>query len=710
MEFSKTIYRWALAATMTSCLGYKTFAATDYNVPSYGVVPNQQQLKWHDMEMYAFVHYTLNTYTGKEWGMGDEKPELFQPTHYDPEQIVKTIADAGLKGIVFTCKHHDGFCMWPTETTTHDIASAPWKNGQGNVVDDMVKACRKYGIKFGVYISPWDRNHSTYGTPEYIKVFRKQLEEILTKYKDDIFIVWQDGACGGDGFYGGDKLEKREVDKVDYYKWRETWDYVKTLVPDACIFSDIGPDVRWVGNERGYARYPHWSTITPVGLNGRPPAPGLLDEKVNEVGTPNGKEWIPAEVDVSIRPGWFWHQEQNNQVKSPERLLSIYFESVGRGANLNLNVPPDKRGRIHENDVESLQEFSRMLNRMYSKNYADNAQVSVSSVHPNTSKDSVLDRKRTTFWMANDDDKQAQVCLKLPEVRTFDVIRLAEPIQNGQRIRSFNVEVKKDGKWIPWLSGESVGARVILPGDEVTTDEIRINILKSDASPALSEISLWTKPFAVMAPKAVREASGKVVLQGAPSAVIRYTLDGSEPNENSTQYDQPISMVNGGELKAKSYLKGTSSATLTEIMPMATNDWKVVSAPGAAVDNHLLFDGNEATLWHTSHQNGEQAPPQSIEIDMGKTVPVQSVLYTPRQDGHFHGIANKYEVYLSEDGKSWGQPVAQGEFSNIKNHPIRQQIDLAKPISARYMKFVVPSVIESNHVTIAELGVLQDKK
>ena len=271
--------------------------------------PTVGQLAWHDMEMYAFVHFTINTFTGKEWGYGDEKPELFNPSDFDADDLVKTLADAGFKGVVLTCKHHDGFCLWPTKTTRHSVASSPWKNGKGDVVKDVSRACKKYGLKFGVYLSPWDRNASSYGTPEYIRMYRRQLKELATGY-GPLFLAWFDGANGGDGYYGGAR-EKRSIDRSTYYQWKTTWGELKKLQPKAVIFSDVGPDVRWVGNESGYAGYPCWATYTPVPLQaGTEPSPGTVRYQLGVEGTVDGKYWIPAEVDVSIRPGWFWHDHE----------------------------------------------------------------------------------------------------------------------------------------------------------------------------------------------------------------------------------------------------------------------------------------------------------------------------------------------------------------------------------------------------------------
>ncbi|SEH70410.1 alpha-l-fucosidase [Akkermansia glycaniphila] len=690
------------------CLGACLPNESRAEVPKpYGAVPTPEQLQWHDMEMYAFVHFTLNTYTGKEWGGGDESPELFNPTDYDPDQVIGTLADAGFKGVILTCKHHDGFCLWPTKTTKHSVASSPWKGGKGDMVKDYAEACKRHGVKFGVYLSPWDRNHPAYGTPEYVNVYREQLKELLTQY-GPVFIVWHDGAGGGEGYYGGAK-DSRTVDKSSYYDWPNTWKLVKSLQPHAVIFSDVGPDVRWVGNESGFAGYPCWATYTPKGLNGKPPGPGCNVYQEGVQGTVNGKFWIPAEVDVSIRPGWFWKAHENGRVRTPENLMKLYFESVGRGADLNLNVPPDSRGRIHENDAASLKEFSRLLKQMYSLNLADGASVKFSSNGTAKSSEDVLDRKRATFWMAAEDDRNPAVVVKLPEARTFDVIRLSEPIQLGQRIRKFSVFVKENGQWVPWVNGSSVGPRVLLLGKSVTTDELKLVVEASDAPAALSEFSLWQKPQIVSAPAVSRDASGSVTLRGGDGCTVRYTLDGSEPGSSSSEYKAPLNLPDGGVLNVRAFVGNSSSATTNAVLPVATSGWKIVSAESGASDPARMIDGKDDTLWHTHAGSGEIPPPQTIDIDMGCEIPVASVLYTPRQDGNTKGIVNNYEVYVSKDGKEWGKAAAAGEFSNIKANPIRQRIDLAEPATGRFLRFVAKSAIDGNHVTVAELGILPAK-
>src|ERR1022692_1654819 len=341
------ITRRTLLAGLPAALG----AARTVAPPTpYGAIPSPRQMAWHDLEFTGFLHFTVNTFTDKEWGYGDEDPNLFNPRKFDAETIVGALADAGMRGVILTCKHHDGFCLWPTKTTDHSVAQSAWRDGKGDVVRDISQAAARHNMKFGVYLSPWDRNSAQYGTPEYIKTYRAQLSELLTGY-GPIFEVWHDGANGGDGFYGGARAQ-RTIDKNTYYDWPRTWEMIRAMQPDAVVFSDVGPDVRWVGNERGMAADPCWATFDPVGEDGGPASPGNVLVTESNSGQRHASRWLPAECDVSIRPGWFWHEAENARVKKPAQLASLYYQSVGRGAALLLNVPPNRDGLLSAEDID----------------------------------------------------------------------------------------------------------------------------------------------------------------------------------------------------------------------------------------------------------------------------------------------------------------------------------------------------------------------
>ena len=320
----------------------------------FGPLPSERQLAWHELEFYAFVHFNMNTFTNKEWGFGDEDPALFNPTELDCRQWARICKNAGMKGIIITAKHHDGFCLWPSDYTEHSVKNSSWKNGQGDVLRELADACNEYGLKMGVYLSPWDRNNADYGKSEYIDYYRNQLREILTDY-GEIFEVWFDGANGGTGYYGG-KNETRMIDRETYYDWPNTHKIVRELQPGACMFSDAGPDIRWCGNEQGWINATNWDLLRLDEY-----FPGCDCAEQLRTGDENGTHWVPAEVDVSIRPGWFYHESEDTLVKSWSDLLDIYLKSVGRGASLLLNIPVDKRGLIHENDSDQLVKFAEKI-------------------------------------------------------------------------------------------------------------------------------------------------------------------------------------------------------------------------------------------------------------------------------------------------------------------------------------------------------------
>jgi alpha-L-fucosidase len=425
----------------------------------YGAVPSSRQLRWHELETTAFLHFTINTFTDKEWGYGDEDPNLFQPARFDADALLAPLADAGMRGVILTAKHHDGFCLWPTATTEHSVKKCSWRDGKGDVVRAVSEAAKRRGMQFGVYLSPWDRNNPHYGTPRYIEIYRQQLTELLTNY-GPIFEVWHDGANGGDGYYGGAR-EKRTIDKRTYYDWPNTWELVRKLQPGAVIFSDVGPDVRWVGNERGIAGDPCWATYDPVGADGGAASPGDVREKNSPAGTWHGSRWLPAECDVSIRPGWFWHERENARVKTSEQLIDLYYKSVGRGANLLLNVPPNRDGLVSAEDAASLKAFGAWRRNTFGKPVASTKELT----------------------------------LNLPRGAKFNVIRLREDIRYGQRIDEAVLE-RFDGVWEEIAKVTSIGPRRVLRPEVKTggAEKLRLKVTKSSAPPRLAEFAVFAEP------------------------------------------------------------------------------------------------------------------------------------------------------------------------------------------------------------------------
>ena len=476
-----------LAATLVAAFSF-TAAAVEPPTP-YGPVPSARQIQWADMEFIGFAHFTVNTFTDREWGNGDESEKVFNPTDFDAGQIVGAARDAGMKELILTAKHHDGFCLWPSKFTEHSVKNSPWKNGQGDVVKEISAACRRYGIRFGVYLSPWDRNHKDYGHPEYLTYYRSQLRELLTHY-GNISEVWFDGANGGLGYYGGAR-ETRTIDRMTYYDWPTTWQIVRDLQPAACLFSDVGPDVRWVGNERGIAGKTCWATLSPEGFS-----PGYANESRLNSGDRPGTRWIPAECDVSIRPGWFYHEKEDAAVKTPEQLLELYYQSVGRGANFLLNLPPDRRGRINETDVKALREFRRVVDATFAHDFARDAKVSASNTRGDGARfapQNVIDGRRDTYWSTGDFITLPELILNLGKPVTFNVVRLREFLPLGQRVEAFALDEWKDAQWKEFVTGTSIGNCRLVRGEPVTTDKVRLRITQAPVCPAISEVGLFSE-------------------------------------------------------------------------------------------------------------------------------------------------------------------------------------------------------------------------
>ena len=467
------------------------FSACQSNVaPPAAVlpVPNENHLRWHEQEQYAFIHFTVNTFTNKEWGYGDESPSIFNPTQFNAEQWATTIKEAGLKGIILTCKHHDGFCLWPSQYTEHSVKNSPFRDGKGDVVKEVSDACRRHGLFFGVYLSPWDRNHAEYATSEYITYYRNQITELLSNY-GEISEVWFDGANGGDGYYGGAR-EIRRIDNRTYYDWPNTHAIVRKLAPKAVMFSDAGPDIRWCGNESGYAGETNWHTIS---IDTLYPGKSRINQLLNN-GSEDGTSWVPAEVDVSIRRGWFYHEAEDNGVRTPDNLLKLYLESVGRGANLLLNLPPDTRGLIHENDVKALQEWKKLLDAIFATNLAANAKASADTYRGKSKQyapQNVTDGDKETYWATNDEVKTGSLTIDLKNPQKVSYITIQEYIKLGQRVKNFNVEVWKDNGWVNAATGTTIGYKRILPLGDIETSKIRINITDSKACPLISNVEVY---------------------------------------------------------------------------------------------------------------------------------------------------------------------------------------------------------------------------
>lgn len=445
-------------------------------IEPFGPLPSKNQMAWHEMEYYLFVHFGPNTFTSLEWGKGSEDPNVFNPTEMDCRQWARIAREAGAKAIIITAKHHDGFNLYPSRQSRHTVRESSWRNGRGDVLKDLADACRKEGLKFGVYISPWDRNHPLYGSRRYNRVFIRTIKEVTRNY-GDIFELWWDGA-NGEGPNG-----KKQV-----YNFRAFEKAARRYAPNALLFSDIGPDIRWVGNERGIAGETNWNLLDTAGFTrgiGAPPTDTLNS------GNMYGAHYIPAEADVSIRPGWFYHSEQDNAVKTPETLLDLYLKSVGRGATLLLNVPPDRRGLFHEIDSASLMGFKKLRDEYFATNFARGAKVSASSSRAGYLPSVLIDGSRNSHWAPDAQDRNPQITIELPKVSGIKAVELQEYLELGQRIYGFQVEIWKDGAFKEIAKGTTVGYRRIIPVEHVETSKLRITITDSKALPVLAEIRIY---------------------------------------------------------------------------------------------------------------------------------------------------------------------------------------------------------------------------
>ncbi|MDR6943545.1 alpha-L-fucosidase [Mucilaginibacter pocheonensis] len=680
----------------------------------YGPIPTKGQLNWQEMGMYCIIHYGLDTYTNKEWGYGDEDPKLLTPSQFSATQIVAAAKAGGFKGVVVVAKHHDGFCLWPTKTTTHNISQSPYKNGKGDMLREYREACDKLGMKLGVYCSPWDRNNPNYGTSEYLKIYQAQLRELYTNY-GPLFISWHDGANGGDGYYGG-KREVRKIDRSTYYDWKNTWGITRKLQPNAVIFGDVGPDVRWVGNEEGHAGETCWATYTPHAPDeGKEPGNGYVKDYEGTEGTRNGKYWMPAECDVSLRPGWFYHKTQDDGVKSPYTLLDLYYKSVGRGAALDLGLSPDQRGIVNEIDVRSLTEFGKLLKQTFAVNLAKGATLTASNIRGgNKAKygpQFLLDNDRYTYWSTDDKITTPQLTIDLHTPKTFNVIRLRENIKLGQRIDSVAVDALVNGKWQQAGSATSIGGnRLIRLTQNITAAKLRLRVTGSKVAIALSDFGIYKEPVHLSAPTITRNKNGDVVIATeAPVNAIHYTLDGDEPTLSSPVYKDPLSIGNGKTVKARAFENaGVASETTTTQFGISHKSWVITDASGTdgeAKRAENAIDEYANTFYSTlKHNQDTIAFPQQITVDMGQNQQIKAFSYLPRQDKQSEGTVDRYNYYVSADGKDW-QKVASGEFSNIKSNPIEQTVTLPQIVNARYFKFEAVHVIAGNGITVAELSV-----
>lgn len=669
----------------------------------FGPLPTQKQIDWHEMEFYAFVHFSLNTFTNKEWGYGDESPQLFNPTNLDARQWARIAKEAGMKGIILVAKHHDGFCLWPSAYTERSVKNSPWKNGKGDVVKELAAACKEYGLKLGLYLSPWDRNHAQYGKPEYITYFRNQLKELLSNY-GDVFEMWFDGANGGDGYYGGAN-ETRKINTLEYYNWDETYKLIYRTAPKTLVWG-VGPsEARWIGNEEGRAGKTNWSL-----LRQKDELAGKVHYTEFMSGHENGEKWVPGEADVSIRPGWFYHAVEDDKVRSLDEMVDIYYESIGRNANLLLNLPVDRRGLVHENDETRLKELVAVIKADFKTELLAGTKVSADNVRGNSSSfaaKNAIDGDKNTYWATDDNVKTASITFEFDKSTAVNRILLQENIALGQRVKAFNVEVKVDGKWKVVANETTIGYKRILRIETVTASALKINITDSKASIVISNIQVYNAPTFVRAPEIHRDKNGNIVMKSEQGNSIHYTIDGSKPSVKSTLYKGAFKYSKAVQIKAIAINKNEkiSSTVTTAKYGISKEKWKVVTASSGDMNLvYRIIDGNQDTDWNFRSDINNLS--QELVIDMGVVLKINGFTYVPQQVGNNLNLISKYEFYTSLDNIKW-TIQSQGEFSNIKNNPV-EQIKTFPETKARYLRFVAKSTEENGQTfSIGEINVIE---
>ncbi|MDN5201480.1 alpha-L-fucosidase [Fulvivirgaceae bacterium BMA10] len=670
------------------------------------VAPSARQLAWQKLELTGFLHFGVNTFTDMEWGHGDEDPAIFNPTELDARQWVKVCKEAGMKLLIITAKHHDGFCLWPSKYTEHSVKNSPWKDGKGDVVQELAEACREMGMKLGVYLSPWDRHEQTYGTDAYNDYFVNQLTELLTNY-GKIDEVWFDGA-NGEGPNG-----KKQV-----YDWERFYSTVRKLQPEAVI-AVAGPDVRWVGTESGYGRSTEWSVVPAnnkdqdeIAARSQQEA-GIFRPQIDAMAEDLGSRdkilsakqlaWYPSEVDVSIRPGWFYHKSQDNQVKTPEKLLDIYYSSVGKNSLLLLNIPPDKRGLIHENDVATLKGWRSAINATFEKNLLEDATVSVIEGGSAANIGNILDLNDESYWLADDNAERVILEIDLDKTMTFDRALLQEQITIGQRVEKFSLEAWLDGAWNEIARETTIGYKRLLRFDPVTTDKIRLIIHSARTNPAISSLGLFKSPPSV----SIEPAGGvfiddmTVILSSDdPAAKIRYTLDGSEPNEQSAIYEGPIVINKAVTLKAYAYIDNQRQSFVKRA---SFNQSKYgitlknsFSEKYTAGGNLALTDGlTGSNSYGDDHWQGYEGDDLDAIIDLGSTRKINAISVNFLQDtkGWIFG-PNQVIFSISEDGKSFTEIFRSEHEIPVEDQMVSIQTALAKTDgqSARYIQVLARNI------------------
>lgn len=650
-------------------------------------IPTPEQIQWQKMETYAFIHFGLNTFNNLEWGYGDTPASTFNPTDLNCDQWVSILKAAGMKGVILTTKHHDGFCLWPTKTTEYSVKNSPWRNGKGDVVKELSDACKRQGLKFGIYLSPWDRHSALYGKAEYVKMYHEQINELISNY-GPLFEFWFDGANGGDGWYGGAR-ETRTIDAKTYYQFPIAQKMIKAKDPSAMIFGGSHFDIRWIGNESGIAGETNWCALTN----------GVGNWSSSQSGMKDGKQWLPAEVDVSIRPGWFYHPSEDNHVRSVGNLINLYYQTVGRNSNFLLSFPVDLNGRIHPVDSTRILEWHQAMMNELKVDVLKGSRVTASNSRGNLyAANNVTDGNWDTYWATSDGINTGSITFGLRKPTLVNRLMIQEYIPLGQRIASFNVETEMNGKWSPIVTKDSmttVGYKRILRFSTVKASRIRINFTDAKGPLCINNIEASLAPLLMEEPIITRNEKDIIKIEASNGGTeIYYTIDGSDPTYQSAKlYSQPFVFMKKGVVKAMAYdrRQNKKGPVGTHLFDIPSASYKVVGLDDKGTTK--MFDGNGYYGYYLPEGKNE------LVIALKNTETIRGFIYTPNRGG-IHGYIDRYEFYVDD------KMVASGQFSNIKSNPIGQVVTFA-PVKGQKVCLKATHILDgAKQISIGQFSLL----